>query len=214
VQCPPSEAGTEWNDESEGFVEQTDTDHEAKGEGEDPGEPARPRSPIKKDEEGQEKPESFRSGGQDNASVAVGAEEGEKDGRGEKSGAEVTGKPAGQQENECRGGQAVKRDREAKTPEFPVLAPVGHDDALPEKCGWLGIALALLEIFQREPFAALGGHAGDLPVEVFVRIGRGVFTAKIVQVNKDPEGEGEPAEEVSECFVMARAGSLRRADLF
>ena len=200
VQRPPSEAGTEWNDESEGFVEQTDADHETEGEGEEPGESACARSPIQKDEEGQEKPEGFRGGGEDNASVAVGAEEGEKDDRGEKSGAEVAGKPAGQQENECGGGQAVKRDREAETPEFPVLAPVGHDDALPEKCGWLGVALALLEIFQREPFAALGGHAGDLPVEVFVRIGRGVLTAKIVQVNKDPEGEGEPAEEVVRMF--------------
>ena len=180
MQGPPSEAGTERNDESEGFVEQTDTDDEAKGEGEEPGESARARSPIHEDEEGQEEPEGFRGGGEDNASVAVGAEEGEKDDRGEKSGAEVAGKPAGQEENECGGGQAVKRDREAETPEFPVLAPVGHDDALPEECGWLGIALAHLEIFQREPLAALGGHPGDLPVKMLVRIGRGVFAAKIV----------------------------------
>ena len=187
VQGPPGEPDRARKHESEGLVEQRRADHQSESQNRAPADAGLVARLQQEHAKRQEEPESFRSGREKDAAVAIGAEKREVDERGKQCGRGVRRDFARDEKNHQRCGQSVEDAGPAKVPKRPVLRPVCADQSLPEKSGWLGVAVPLDHGLQRKPVPGLRRGVGHLRIEQFIAIGRGMVAAE----GREIGGQGE-----------------------
>ena len=190
MEGPPREACRRRQHEGEGLVEQSDADHESEEPGQRPREASRVRTAPQQQEERREQPERLRAGREEDASVAVGAEEREVEQRREQALRRAAAELPPEGEDHGGRGEGVEDVRPAQVPQAPMLRPVGADEALPEKRRRLGVAVPRDHRLQRQPVSRLRRGEGDLGVEQLVAVGRRVVAPERGEIRAEGQHDG------------------------